>query len=199
MTLALAIGWAIAAATGAAAAWIFERTRTHFCRPILRAVIDHELGSLVETETTDGLQKQKYARIIVHNDGLTMAKNCCACIDFIKREDPRGSNYAFRSDLIDLNWAVSSSSKNIPSRSYKILDVVHTQISKNEATRDTAFYIDGRIPYRLARELKAQAGYELHVLIYADNAAPTDISCRINVGSDWTELHIEPCSDPRPR
>jgi hypothetical protein len=79
--------WFVAATSGAIAAWILGFVRDHWNRPLLDVEINNDLGSIVETETTDRLTRQKYARLVVRNNGRTMAHNCCASIDYLKRTD----------------------------------------------------------------------------------------------------------------
>jgi len=96
-------GWVTAATSGAIAAWLLTYIRDRFNRPKLEIEVNHDLGSIVETDTRGGAQMQKHARLIVRNTGRTMAKNCCASIDYFKR----GTEYSFRDDMIDLGWSHS--------------------------------------------------------------------------------------------
>lgn len=206
-TMSAGIGsWLVAASTGAISAWVLNFIREIWSRPRLQLAIDSEGGSVVETEDTENGQT-RYARIAVCNLGRTLARNCCASIDYIKRTDPTGSQYVFRSDLIDLKWSLLKQSAtlfHIPSGGYRLLDVGHTHISVSEFVArkfDSAgFWIDGDIiPNRLAPELKMNAKYEMHVRAYADNASPVEFSCRLEVGATFRDLTLVACDDPRPR
>jgi hypothetical protein len=158
--------WAVAASTGAIAAWVLSFIRELWNRPVLRIAIDLGRGSVVESETTEKVPV-KHARLVVDNRGKTLARNCCACIDYMKRIDPTGSHYVFRSDLIDLGWSMlreGATVLHVPSRGYRLLDVGHTYIAKENALDVTKFWIDGAIiPTRLIPELKMNAIYEMHI------------------------------------
>jgi hypothetical protein len=198
--------WAVAASTGAVAGWTLNYIRERWNRPKLELTVDHECGSVVETETNAG-DRQKYARLVVHNRGRTLARNCCAFIDYIKRTDPTGSHYVFRSDLLNLNWSLLREAARIlhvPSRGYRLLDVGHTHISESDFSAakfdKSIFWIDGEIiPNRLLPELRMNTTYEMHIRAYADNAAPAELSCRVILGNTFRDLTFEPYSDPRPR
>ena len=79
--------WVAAASTGAIAAWVLSFVRDRWSRPKLKVEIELKRSPVVEDQTTDGA-RTKYARLIVRNQGRTLAKNCCAYIDYIKRTDP---------------------------------------------------------------------------------------------------------------
>lgn len=110
------------------------------------------------------------------------------------------------------HWAVIGKTViHLPSRGYRLLDVGHTfvsvvnhSVSPNGALNPVfgkpAFMIDAtHIPNWLFPELKMNATYEIHIRVYADNAAPAECSCRIKVGTTFSDLGLEPCADPRPR
>jgi len=166
--LSLLGSWVAAASTGAIAAWVLSFIRERWNRPVLEVEIDLERGSVVETSTVQEAQ-QKYARLVVHNRGRTLAKNCCGSVDYIKRTDPAQSHYVFRSDLIDLIWSLSHPANtvfHVPSRGYRLLDVGHTQISAEDFDANrldrSIFCIDGaRIPNRLTPEFRMNATYEM--------------------------------------
>jgi hypothetical protein len=199
--------WITAATSGAVAAWFLTVFRDRWRRPRLALEIDIDRGSVVETKTLDGARHQKWARLVVHNQGGTLAKNCCASIDYIKRIDPTGSHYVFRSDLVDLNWSLLIEPRtllHVPLGGHRLLDVGHTDISDADLTANkvsgTRFSIAGaNIPQRLIAEFRMNATYEMHIRAYADNAAPVEYSCRIQVRNTFRDLSFEPCSDPRPR
>jgi hypothetical protein len=194
--------WAVAASTGAIAAWVLSYIRERWNRPKLSLEIDLGLGSVVESET-DKKAPVKHARLVVRNKGRTLARNCCASIDYIRRTDPTGSHYVFHSDLIDLYWSLQvngTSLFNVPSRGYRLIDVGQTYVAKENGSDIIKFWITGAIiPNRLVSELKINATYDLHIRAYADNAAPVEIACRITVGNTYRNLDLQPCADPRPR
>ncbi len=198
--------WVVAASTGAIAAWVLSLIRERWTRPRLKVEIELRRSPVVKDQTTDGA-RTKYARLVVHNQGRTLAKNCCAYIDYIKRTDPTGSHYEFCSDLIDLKWSlltVATTVFHVPSRGYRLLDVGHTYITAEDFLAkkldNSKFWINGAIiPNRLVPELRMNATYEMHIRAYADNAAPAEYSCRIRVGTTFCDLTFEPCDDPRPR
>jgi hypothetical protein len=197
--------WFVAASTGAIAAWVLNLSRERWNRPRLKVEIDLGRGSVVEVETDQGV-RQTYARLVVHNRGRTLAKNCCACIDYIRRTDPTGTHFVFPTDLIDLKWSLllqATTVFHVPSRGYRLLDVGHTHISAQDFAANnshkTIFWIDGAIiPNRLVPELRMNATYEMHIRVYADNAVPVEFSCRIRLGATFRDLAFEPCDDPRP-
>jgi hypothetical protein len=92
--LSLLGSWVAAASTGAIAAWVLSFIRERWNRPVLEVQIDLERGSVVETGTQEA--QQKYARLVVHNRGRTLAKNCCGSVDYIKRTDPTLPRYPVR-------------------------------------------------------------------------------------------------------
>jgi hypothetical protein len=198
--------WFVAASTGAISAWVLNYIREIWNRPKLQLAIDTDGGSVVETETAQNDQ-MRYARLIVRNRGRTLAKNCRASIDYIRRSDPSGSQYAFRTDLIDLKWSLLEQSAtlfHVPSGGYRMLDVGYTRISASQFAagnlHSSIFWIDGAIiPNRLAPELKMNAAYEMHIRAYADNASPAEFSCRVVVGPTFRDLTFVSCDDPRPR
>jgi hypothetical protein len=167
----------------------------------------HPRLRLVETEKTDRLTRQKYARLVVRNNGRTMAHNCCAAIDYLKRTDPAGTHFIFRTDLIDLKWSLShvpTTLRHVPVHGYRLLDVAHSSISKDDLNAgkhgSNVFWIDGDIiPQRLVDEFRMDADYEFHAWIYGDNAAPIEYSFRVKAGRTLHDLVIEPCADPRPQ
>jgi len=196
--------WVTAASSGALAAWILNFVRERWNRPRLVIEVNETLGSIVETGTVGGQWVQKYARVLVRNRGRSLARNCCSCIDYVRRIDPKGAQYVFQSELIDLKWSLLGDTlRHVPAGGYRLLDVAHTQVSAadlqagNHAT--TIFWIDGeRLPERMTPELKTNAVYEMHFLVYGDNAAAVEFSCRVKVGNSVRELSIERCADPRP-
>ena len=196
--------WVTAATSGAIAAWLLTYVRERFNRPKLVIEINHDLGSVVESDTRGGVQAQKHARVIVRNTGRAMAKNCCASIDYLKRKGgPTGTEYIFKEDMIDLGWSHSpGGTKNIPSRGFWRLDIARNEISRvNLETKNHSankFAVGVASPTRLLHHLMMDAEYELHLRAYADNAAPADFSCRVKVGKTFHDLTIEQCHDPRP-
>jgi hypothetical protein len=197
--------WIAVASAGALAAWLLTYVREKWNRPRLSLAIDGRGGSLVAAETM-GKDQTIYARLIVRNRGRTLAKNCCAAIDYIKRIDP-GSHYEFATDLIDLKWSLLEKPVtffNVPSGGYRLVDVGHTHISASDFASQklnySMFWIDGAIlPNRLIPELKMNAAYEMHIRAYADNATPVEFSCRITVGTTFRDISLVPCGDPRPK
>jgi hypothetical protein len=202
-----AIGpWFAAASTGAIAAWVLTYCREQWNRPKLHIAIDNNAGSVVETDDIAG-NKSRYARLVIRNRGATLAKNCCVSIDYIKRTDPTGSDFVFRTDLIDLKWSLLEkpvTTFNVSSKGHRLVDVGHTYIAKSDfdaqQLHKSGFWIDGAIiPLRLKDELKMNATYEIHVRAYADNASPQELSCLIDVGDTFRKMTFERCNDPRPQ
>jgi hypothetical protein len=203
--------WVTAASTGAIAAWVMNLLRELWSRPRLEIAIDLGLGSVVETSVTgeneEEIARRTYARVVVRNRGRTLAKDCCAVIDYIKRTNPAAADYVFRSDQIDLYWTLlreASTVLHVPARGYRLLDVGHTEIFENQLTagnfHNSSFRIDGAIlPNRLIPELRMNATYDMHIRTYADNAAPVEMSCRLTVGNTFRDVTFQPCDDPRPR
>lgn len=186
--------WFAAASTGAIAAWGLNFFRDRWARPRLDITIDYDRGSVVETLTIDGAAHHKYARLVVRNRGGSLAKNCRASIDYIRRTDPAASHFHFRSDLVDLKWSLLTEARtafDIPLRGYRLLDVGHTYISNADVVAknlsNSKFWIDGAIlPERLLAELRMNANYEIHIQAHADNAAPVEFSCRIRLEAPFT-------------
>jgi len=198
--------WISSAASGAVAAWFLTTIRQWLIRPKLVVEINDTLGSTVETDTTDDQLRQRYVRLVIRNKGRTLATNCCAFIDYVSRTDNLGTQYIFQTDLIDLGWSLSTDTiKHIPSRGYRLLDVAHTFIRREDLEAKnhsaTQFWINGRpvIPKRLVPEIKMNSRYKIHVLVFGDNAASRKFSCQITVGNTVHDLTIERCPDPRPR
>jgi hypothetical protein len=195
--LSLVGTWVTAATSGAIAAWLLTYVRERYVRPKLRIEINNDLGSTVETDTTDLKTKTRYLRLIVRNDGRTMAKNCCAVIEYVKRTDPIGAELIFRTDLLDLKWSMSGQTmRHIPARGYRLVDLAHCMIAAVDLTAGnhgaTRIWIDAeQVPQRLIDELKMNTKYEIHLRVYGDNAAPVAFSCRINVGSRLETLNFE--------
>jgi hypothetical protein len=181
---------------GAVVAWILTWARDYFRRPVLGPSVDHRFGSLVETTTVNAKVRQKYARIVVRNNGRSMALNAAMTVDYVKRIDPEGTEFVFSTDLIDLPWSNGMANK-IPAKSRRLVDVVSNQQEVNASSENFLFGFASPVPVRLANELKTPAAYELHALVYADNCKPAELSFRVKVGRTWDELEIESCSDPR--
>jgi hypothetical protein len=198
---------------GSVAAWSFELVRSWWRRPMLRPQVDKDRGSLVETKAwaivTGQDQheacavhkielRQKYARVIVENRGRTMANNCAAAIREIKRTTPSATDFIFRSDLIDVSWSHwPELERNVPAKAYKILDLCHTMIDARDLTQkpnNAKFFVGqkDKLPERLVEHLVMNAEYELCLDVYADNAAPTKLRCRVKVGKNWDDVDIFP-------
>jgi hypothetical protein len=198
--------WLLAASTGAIAAWVLTYFRESWNKPKLHIAIDNGAGSVVETDDVNG-NKTRYARLVIRNQGRTLAKNCCVAIDYIKRKDPTGSDFVFRTDLIDLRWSLLENpvtTFNVSSKGHRLVDVGHTYLAKSDFDAQrfhkSGFWIDGAlIPNRLKDELKINATYEVHIRAYADNASPREFSCCIGLGDTFRDLTFERCHDPRPR
>jgi hypothetical protein len=188
------LSWITAASTGAISAWVLNLLRDIWSRPRLRLSIDH--SAVVEMQEPP----QRYARLTVRNEGRSLAKGCCALVDYIKRTDPTGAHWVFHNDLLDLKWSALLSDTtilNVASGGYRLLDVGVIFIPK-EST-EPRFSIPALVhPIRLLPELRMNAEYEVHIRAYGDNAAPAEFSCRMRVGRSLSDLTIERCDDPRP-
>ncbi len=202
--------WFVAATSGAIAAWVLSYIRERWNRPKLRVEINLARGSVVESSVlNNGVEtaRRTYARLIVHNRGRTLAENCCAYIDYLKRTNPATADYIFRTVVLDLKWSLlvqATTVFHIPSLGHRLLDVGHTEISANNLAAGTfhnfIFWIDAAIiPNRMVPELIINSTYEMHIQVFADNAAPAGCSCRVTVGNAYNILTIVPCNDPRPR